>query len=109
PARSLRVVEGPALELGASSFASVPLAAPPATAPLFRGRNLALSLWALGAALLGLGAARSYLRLRIRLHRRPRIVGGDLHAQLTQLAAGADLGGVRLTCSSRVPVPLALG
>jgi hypothetical protein len=36
-------------------------------------------------------------------------VGGDLHAQLRQLAGDAEVDGVRLTCSSRIPVPLALG
>ena len=38
------------------------------------------------------------------------MVGGDLHSQLRTLAAEAGFTeDVRLTCSSRVPVPLALG
>lgn len=72
-------------------------------------RRAALALWSLGAGLLLLGAARSYYRLRLRLRDRPRVVGGNLHAQLRQLAGDAEVEGVRLTCSSRVPVPLALG
>jgi beta-lactamase regulating signal transducer with metallopeptidase domain len=69
-----------------------------------------LGLWALGATVL-LGAyARSYSHIRHRLRSRPRVVGGSLLNQLRELAAGAGLGrSVRLSCSSRVPVPLALG
>jgi beta-lactamase regulating signal transducer with metallopeptidase domain len=69
-----------------------------------------LGFWALGAAVL-LGAyARSFSRIRRRLRSRPRVVGGSLLVQLRELAAGAGLGqSVRLSCSSRVPVPLALG
>ena len=69
-----------------------------------------LGLWVLGAIFL-LGAyARSYSRIRQRLRSRPRVVGGSLLTQLRELAAGAGLGqSVRLSCSSRVPVPLALG
>jgi len=69
-----------------------------------------LGLWALVATIL-LGAyVRSYSRIRQRLRSRPRVVGGSLLTQLRELAAGAGLGqSVRLSCSSRVPVPLALG
>src|SRR4051812_34032619 len=69
-----------------------------------------LGFWVLGAALF-LGAyARSFSRIRQRLRSRPRVVGGSLLTQLRELAAGAGLDrSVRLSCSSRVPVPLALG
>ncbi len=70
----------------------------------------ALSIWALGALVLLAAFGRSYLRLGRRLRSRPRIVGGTLHAQLRNLAAEAGLGrAVRLSCSSRLPVPVALG
>jgi beta-lactamase regulating signal transducer with metallopeptidase domain len=72
--------------------------------------SLALTAWALGALLLLAAFGRSYLRLGRRLKNRPRVVAGDLHAQLRTLAAEAGFAGaVRLSCSSRVPVPLALG
>jgi beta-lactamase regulating signal transducer with metallopeptidase domain/predicted nucleic acid-binding Zn-ribbon protein len=71
---------------------------------------LALGAWALGALVLLAAFGRSYLRLSHRLRSRPRVVGGDLHGQLRTLAAEAGLeGAVRLSCSCRVPVPLALG
>ncbi|HEV7507955.1 MAG TPA: M56 family metallopeptidase [Thermoanaerobaculia bacterium] len=69
-----------------------------------------LGLWALGATLLLGTYARSFSRIQQRLRSRPRVVGGSLLTQLRELAAGAGLGRpVRLSCSSRVPVPLALG
>jgi beta-lactamase regulating signal transducer with metallopeptidase domain len=72
--------------------------------------SLALSAWALCALVLLAAFGRSYLRLSHRLRSRPRVVGGDLHGQLRTLAAKAGLGdAVRLSCSCRVPVPLALG
>ena len=71
---------------------------------------LALGAWAFGALLLLAGYLRSFAHLGRRLKRRPRVVGGTLHSQLRTLAAEAGFtGDVRLTCSSRVPVPLALG
>ncbi|HEY4596918.1 MAG TPA: hypothetical protein VIJ02_10990, partial [Thermoanaerobaculia bacterium] len=71
---------------------------------------LILGTWALGALVLLAAFGRSYLRLGRRLRSRPRVVGGDLHAQLRTLAGQAGLGdAVRLSCSYRVPVPLAIG
>ncbi|HEY4573499.1 MAG TPA: M56 family metallopeptidase, partial [Thermoanaerobaculia bacterium] len=71
---------------------------------------LILGTWALGALVLLAAFGRSYLRLGRRLRSRPRVVGGDLHAQLRTLAAQAGLeDSVRLSCSCRVPVPLAMG
>ena len=72
--------------------------------------TLTLGAWAAGALLLLTAFGRSHLRLGRRLRRRPRVIGGDLHRQLETLSAEAGLGSpVRLTCSSRVPVPVALG
>jgi beta-lactamase regulating signal transducer with metallopeptidase domain len=78
--------------------------------PLPSASALILGVWALGALALLAAFGRSYLRLSDRLRGRPRVVGGDLHGQLRTLAAQAGLGeAVRLSCSCRVPVPLALG
>jgi bla regulator protein blaR1 len=70
--------------------------------------TLGIEAWLVGMiALLALHAA-SYLRLRRRLRPRPRVVGGTLHSQLRGLSLQAGLDKeVRLTCSSRVPVPVA--
>jgi len=71
---------------------------------------LAFGFWVLGAGFLLAGYGRSHVLLRRRLKNRPLIVGGTLHAQLRALAVEAGFTkDVRLTCSSRVPVPLALG
>lgn len=72
--------------------------------------SIVLGLWALGAAVL-LGAyGRSYLKIQRRLRTRPRVVGGHVLTQLRDLSIEAGLDRpVRLSCSSRVPVPLALG
>jgi beta-lactamase regulating signal transducer with metallopeptidase domain len=85
--------------------------APPAAPSILpSAASLALGAWALGALVLLAAFGRSYLRLSHRLRSRPRVVGGDLHGQLRMLAAEAGLGdSVRLSCSCRVPVPLAMG
>ncbi|HEX6865415.1 MAG TPA: M56 family metallopeptidase, partial [Thermoanaerobaculia bacterium] len=71
---------------------------------------LALGAWALGALLLTARCVASVLRLRRRIRNRPRVVGGTLFDQLSQLTADAGFTEpVRLTCSSRLPVPVALG
>jgi beta-lactamase regulating signal transducer with metallopeptidase domain len=71
---------------------------------------VALSLWSLGAALLLVRCLASHQGFYRRLKLRPRVVGGTLHAQLEQLSERSGLRRpVRLTCSSRVPVPVALG
>ena len=83
-------------------------AAPVRTLP--SAAALILGVWALGALVLLAAFGRSFLRLGQRLRSRPRIVGGTIHAQLRELAAEVGLdGAVRLSCSSRVPVPVALG
>jgi beta-lactamase regulating signal transducer with metallopeptidase domain len=93
--------------------ARVPVAERAAVAPAasrLTASRVALGVWALGALLLLAGFGRSYLRLERRLRSRPRVIGGTLHGQLRGLAAEAGLAGaVRLSCSSRVPVPVALG
>ncbi len=91
------------------------IAEAPAPPPAFRLSlpsvpALALGVWACGALLLLAGYVRSFAHLGRRLKRRPRVVGGDLHSQLRTLATEAGFTeDVQLTCSSRVPVPLALG
>ena len=91
---------------GLSSPTIVP--APVRTLP--SAAALILGVWALGALVLLAAFGRSFLRLGQRLRGRPRIVGGTIHSQLRELAAEAGLdGAVRLSCSSRVPVPVALG
>src|SRR6185312_8808348 len=101
PAASVRVArEG-------LPVAAAPGAEQPSTSWL---PSVFLAFWALGATLLVGAYTRSFSRIRQRLRSRPRVVGGSLLIQLRELAAGAGLGGsVRLSCSSRVPVPLALG
>jgi beta-lactamase regulating signal transducer with metallopeptidase domain len=107
-------------ELGAPerpSFLPVPAApapvsfeaAAPEKAPLSLPA-LALGAWALGALLLTARCVASVLRLRRRIEHRPRVVGGTLFDQLSRLTAEAGFARpVRLTCSSRLPVPVALG
>jgi len=71
---------------------------------------LALGAWAAVALLLLAGYVRSFARLGRRLKNRPRVIGGTLHSQLRTLAAEAGFPkDVDLSCTSRVPVPLALG
>ncbi len=85
-------------------------AAPASSLPWPSLAALALSAWALGGCILLFAYGRSHLRLRSRLRHRPRVVGGTLLSRLRWLTAQAGLDGdVRLSCSSRVPVPVALG
>jgi beta-lactamase regulating signal transducer with metallopeptidase domain len=91
-------------------FRAAEATAPETRLPMPSTPALAFGLWALGACLLLAGYARSFSLLRRRLKDRPRVIGGTLHSQLRALAAEAGFPeDVRLTCSSRVPVPLALG
>jgi beta-lactamase regulating signal transducer with metallopeptidase domain len=72
--------------------------------------KLVLGIWGLGAAFLCMGYGASLLRLRRRLRPRPRVVGGTLFSQLRMMSLEAGfLEEIRLSCSSRVPVPLAMG
>jgi beta-lactamase regulating signal transducer with metallopeptidase domain/F0F1-type ATP synthase membrane subunit b/b' len=85
----------------------VPVAAPAWRIDL---RVAALSLWVAGALLLALRWGWSYLRLRRRLRARPEVIGGGLFSILGRLAGEQGLAPlVRLTCSSRVSVPVAMG
>jgi beta-lactamase regulating signal transducer with metallopeptidase domain len=106
---SIPVHETLPVPLPKSSLAA-PAAATPVAAPRLAASTLILIAWALGALGLLAVSARSVFRLGRRLRSRPRVVGGTLHAQLRGLAAEAGLqGSVRLSCSSRLPVPVALG
>jgi beta-lactamase regulating signal transducer with metallopeptidase domain len=87
---------------------SAPVRAQPLSRP--SAPALTFGFWILGACLLLAGYGRSHALLRRRLKNRPLIVGGTLHSQLRALAVEAGFTkDVRLSCSSRVPVPLALG
>ncbi|HEX2223524.1 MAG TPA: M56 family metallopeptidase, partial [Thermoanaerobaculia bacterium] len=69
-----------------------------------------LGIWLAGAVLLTLGSAASYASLFRRLRHRPRVIGGDALATLVRLAERAGIRKpVRLSSSTRVPVPIALG
>lgn len=69
-----------------------------------------LGIWLAGAALLTLRSAISYFSLFRRLRHRPRVIGGDTLSMLVQLAERAGVRRpVRLSSSTRVPVPIALG
>jgi beta-lactamase regulating signal transducer with metallopeptidase domain len=73
-------------------------------------RSTVLGLWACGALLLCLRWGGSYLRLKRRLRARPEVVGGGMFTLMRQLSGDLGLAPlVRLTCSSRVSVPVALG
>ncbi|MFL6194207.1 MAG: M56 family metallopeptidase [Thermoanaerobaculia bacterium] len=93
--------------------ADLALAAPSPAAPRWEMPSVsavALGVWALGALILLASLSGSVLRLGRRLRVRPRVVGGTMYGQFRALATEAGLGeAVRLTCSSRVPVPVALG
>ncbi|MES1243331.1 MAG: M56 family metallopeptidase [Acidobacteriota bacterium] len=88
---------------------SHPLPPVPA-APQIDLRVAALGLWAAGALLLAARWGWSYLRLRRRLRARPEVIGGGMFSILGRLTGEQGLAPlVRLTCSSRVSVPVALG
>jgi beta-lactamase regulating signal transducer with metallopeptidase domain len=73
-------------------------------------RSAVLGLWACGALLLALGWGWSYLRLRRHLRARPEVIGGGMFSLLVRMTGELGLAPlVRLTCSSRVSVPVALG
>jgi Zn-dependent protease with chaperone function len=82
----------------------------PAPARPFPWQALIAGLWAVGALALGARWVAAHAALHRRLRSRPEVVGGDMHGLLRQLAGEAGLPGpVRLTVSSRLPVPIALG
>jgi BlaR1 peptidase M56 len=73
-------------------------------------RSWLLPAWLLGALALTLGHVRSYLALRRRLRYRPQVVGGGVLARLAGLVRQSGLTRrVRLTCTWRLRVPVALG
>jgi hypothetical protein len=75
-----------------------------------RLRPLLLPAWLLGALALILGYVRSHLALRQRLRYRPQVVGGGVLARLAGLVHLSGLSRrVRLTCTWRLRVPVALG
>ena len=79
----------------------------PLAPPLAR---LLLAAWLLGALAVTLGHVRTYLALRRRLLYRPEVVGGGVVARLAELVRGSGFTRrVRLTCTWRLRVPVALG
>jgi beta-lactamase regulating signal transducer with metallopeptidase domain len=67
-------------------------------------------VWLAGALLLASGWLVGYLRLRRRLRPRPQVLEATMVSLLGELRKRAGLRQpVRLTCSSRLPVPVALG
>lgn len=99
-ARATRVVLAAPAEPSGPSLPSWP----------FDLRSTVLGVWACGALLLCLRWTGSYLRLRRRLRARPEVVGGGMFTLLRQLSGDLGLAPlVRLTCSSRVSVPVAMG
>jgi beta-lactamase regulating signal transducer with metallopeptidase domain len=110
PAPALRPLRSVRSGLPAAPRPEIEAPAPMARLSMPSIPAMVLGMWALGVCLLLAGYVRSHSLLRRRLKARPRVVGGTLHSQLRALAAEAGFPeDVRLTCSSRVPVPLALG
>jgi Zn-dependent protease with chaperone function len=71
--------------------------------------RLLLPAWGLGALLLLIAYLRSYLMLRRRLRYRPQVVGGGVLARLASLVRVSGFSrAVRLTCTWRLRVPVAL-
>jgi hypothetical protein len=69
-----------------------------------------LAAWLVGAFLLSAAYLRSYVLLRRRLRYRPRVVGGVMLQRLGRLVREAGIARpVRLTCTWRLRVPVALG
>ncbi|HEV8581228.1 MAG TPA: M56 family metallopeptidase [Thermoanaerobaculia bacterium] len=90
------------------AFAETPVSGTRSLLP--SATTAALGAWGLGACLLLVAYGRSHLFLRRRLKNRPRVVGGTLFSRLRSLSLEAGFAGeVRLSCSSRMPVPVALG
>jgi beta-lactamase regulating signal transducer with metallopeptidase domain len=88
----------------------IPQGIPVRPARPFPWQALIAGLWAVGALALGARWVAAHAALHRRLRSRPEVVGGDMHGLLRQLAGEAGLPGpVRLTVSSRLPVPIALG
>ncbi|HEX3126343.1 MAG TPA: M56 family metallopeptidase [Thermoanaerobaculia bacterium] len=120
PARTVAVVEMPRTQHAAPLQIAERRVAEPVrsslpvsvAAPAWRIdlRTAVLGLWAAGALLLAMRWGWSYLRLRRRLRARPEVIGGGLFSILGRLSGEQGMAPlVRLTCSSRVSVPVALG
>jgi len=101
----------PAARMALRNVESVaPAARPAAPARPLPWSALLAGLWFAGAVALGARWLAAHLYLSRRLRARPDVVGGDMHRLLRRLSGEAGLGEpVRLSCSSRLPVPIALG
>ena len=104
PDRALRAPSPLRIPAGAAPAGPVTSTRPVSLPVLFVG------LWGLGALLLSARWVAGHLLLRRRLRPRPEVVGGNMFSQLVSLLGEAGLDRpVRLTCSSRLSVPIALG
>jgi Zn-dependent protease with chaperone function len=75
-----------------------------------RWPRLLLPAWLLGALALTLAYLRSHLELRRQLRYRPQVVGGGVLGRLARLVRASGISRkVRLTCTWRLSVPVALG
>ncbi len=107
-------VAAPVRALRAPSPLRIPAGAAPA-GPVTSTRPLSIpllfvGLWFLGALLLSARWLAGHFLLRRRLRPRPEVVGGNMFSQFASLVGEAGLDApVRLTCSSRLSVPIALG
>jgi beta-lactamase regulating signal transducer with metallopeptidase domain len=90
------------------SVATVPERSPAAPALLAALPATAVVLWGAVGLLLLAASLRNYSRLISRVRYRSQVVGGSLLESLGRLAGDGRLARrVRLTCSSRLPVPVA--
>lgn len=72
-------------------------------------QRLALAAWLLGALALSAALAASWIRLRLTLRRRHEVGTGPARLALERLLARSGTRRVRLTGTTRLPVPVALG
>ncbi|HYU34126.1 MAG TPA: M56 family metallopeptidase, partial [Thermoanaerobaculia bacterium] len=121
-AQSSRSVEAPVASpaplpraAGMPGVQAFPVAPRSATPSLRRSLPVSLpgvvaGLWLAGALLLSAGWLSGHLRLRRRLRPRPVVLEAPMVSILGELRERAGVERqVRLTCSSRLPVPIALG
>jgi beta-lactamase regulating signal transducer with metallopeptidase domain len=102
-------VSTPLAAVPAMSTASRPAAGILPSISFSRAATFLVGLWAALALLATLRWAGSLVWLRRRLRARPEIVGGGVHGLLRVLSGETGEEPVRLTCSSRLAVPVAMG
>lgn len=106
--RQAAPAEGPAVLSGTTGAASAGPSLP--AMPRLSAAALLAGIWGFCALLLAARWAGVRLLLRRRLRPRPEVVEGTMVSLLLRLVGQAGLPWtVRLSCSSRLPVPVALG